>query len=59
MTCAEFVELIADYLDDELSPADAERFLAHHHDCLACVRYLGQYRLTIEIIGRYGWQPTG
>ena len=51
MTCQEFVELVTEYLDGALSPADRDRFAAHIDHCDGCTEYLVQFRETIEVVG--------
>jgi anti-sigma factor RsiW len=52
MPCRELVELVTDYLDGRLSPADCARFEAHLAECEACRAYLDQFRQTIRVLGR-------
>jgi anti-sigma factor RsiW len=52
MTCQELVELITDYLEGTLAPADRERFDAHVHTCAGCAAYIKQMRMTIRLLGR-------
>jgi anti-sigma factor RsiW len=52
MPCKELVEVITDYLENRLSPADRTRFEAHLAACDACRHYLDQFRLTIRSLGR-------
>jgi predicted anti-sigma-YlaC factor YlaD len=52
MTCKELVELVTEYLDGALSPADTARFEAHLVDCPYCRIYLDQMRRTISALGR-------
>ena len=42
MPCRELVELVTDYLEDRLSPADRARFEAHLAECEYCETYLDQ-----------------
>jgi anti-sigma factor RsiW len=51
LTCQELVELVTEYLDDALAPADRERFEAHLDDCEGCRRYVAQLRRTIAVVG--------
>ncbi len=51
ITCRELVELVTDYLDGALSPADRERFEAHLQICDACVMYVDQLRSTVTAVG--------
>src|SRR3954470_13429782 len=50
-TCKEMVEVITDYLDGALTPADRARFEAHLVGCRGCRAYLGQMRRTISLLG--------
>lgn len=52
MMCQEVVEVITDYLEGNLPPADRARFEAHLQLCVHCRRYLDQFRLTIQETGR-------
>ena len=52
MTCKELVELITDYLENALSPAERARFEAHLGRCDGCTNYLDQMRRTIALSGR-------
>lgn len=51
MMCQELVEVITDYLEDTLSPADRARFEAHLEVCPHCTRYLEQFRTTVREVG--------
>ena len=52
MTCRELVELVTDYLDDELDPAQRARFDEHLGECAPCVVYVDEMRMTIDALGR-------
>jgi anti-sigma factor RsiW len=52
LTCAEFVELVTDYLDGALDPETEHRFVAHAELCPGCDVYLEQIRETISEVGR-------
>jgi anti-sigma factor RsiW len=52
LNCQELVELVTDYLEGALPPAECARFEAHLTECDGCTRYLDQMRLTIAAIGR-------
>ena len=52
MSCKEFVELVTEYFEGELSDQDAQRFDKHIDDCVWCGRYLEQMRVTITTVGR-------
>ena len=51
MTCKELVELVTDYLEDAMAPADVLRFEAHLEECDGCTRYVEQMRETISALG--------
>lgn len=52
MACKELVELVTEYLEETLPPADRQRFEDHLKDCLHCGTYLDQMRQTIRTLGR-------
>ena len=52
LTCQELVELVTEYLEGTLSPADRFRFEEHLKTCPYCVIYLEQMRQTIRTLGR-------
>jgi hypothetical protein len=51
LACQELVELVTDYLERALEPADLRRFEAHIAGCGNCTRYLDQLRATIRLTG--------
>ena len=51
LTCQEFVELVTEYLEGALSPADRARFELHLADCPDCSVFLEQMRRTINAVG--------
>ncbi|MBA3416244.1 MAG: zf-HC2 domain-containing protein [Chloroflexia bacterium] len=51
LTCQELVELVTEYLEGTLPPAERVRFEAHLLDCDDCPVYLDQMRLTIRVAG--------
>ena len=52
MTCQELVELITEYLERTLAPAERLRFDAHVRTCSGCAAYIEQMRTTIRILGK-------
>jgi anti-sigma factor RsiW len=52
LTCREFVELVTDYLEERMAPAERDRFEAHLAICPGCQAYLDQMRETIAALGR-------
>jgi predicted anti-sigma-YlaC factor YlaD len=51
VTCQELVELVTDYLEGALTPAELRRFEEHIAECDGCREYLAQLCRTIELIG--------
>jgi len=51
MSCKELVELVTDYLEDELDPGRRRRFELHLTECEGCAVYLEQMRETIRLTG--------
>jgi predicted anti-sigma-YlaC factor YlaD len=51
LTCKELVELVTDYLEGALTPAERARFDAHLAGCRGCRAYLDQMRRTIRMLG--------
>src|SRR3954470_12808037 len=51
LSCQEMVELVTDYLEGALSPADRARFDAHISGCEGCTMYLRQMREMLELLG--------
>jgi anti-sigma factor RsiW len=52
LTCREVVELVNDYLEGAMPPAERARFERHLDDCPHCVTYLEQVRVTVGLVGR-------
>ena len=51
LSCQKVVELVTDYLEDELSARDRRRFEAHLRRCPHCTEYLDQMRTIIRLTG--------
>ena len=49
LSCQELVELVTDYFDGALPPAQRARFDAHVAECDACATYLEQMRTTLVL----------
>jgi anti-sigma factor RsiW len=49
LACQELVELVTEYLDGALPPAERARFEAHVADCPGCARHLAQLRTTLAV----------
>jgi hypothetical protein len=52
MSCKELVELVTDYLEGALAPADQRRFELHIGKCDWCKLYIDQIRMTIKAAGK-------
>lgn len=52
LTCAEFLELTTDYLEQALSAPDTGRFEAHLARCEGCTTVLTQLRQQIAATGQ-------
>ena len=52
LTCQELVELVTDYLEGDLRPAERVRFETHIAQCEHCRTYLDQMRTTIRLLGK-------
>ena len=57
MTCRELADFLDAYLSGELPPAVRASFEHHLELCVNCVRYLEQYRQSIEL-GRRAFEPS-
>ena len=51
LTCQQLVELVTDYFENALGPADRARFDAHVAECPGCEIYLRQMQTTLELVG--------
>ena len=51
LTCRALVELVTEYLEGALPPAEAARFEAHLAHCAACRDHVAAMRLTIGLVG--------
>jgi anti-sigma factor RsiW len=50
ITCSELVELVTEYFEGALPPADSRRFERHLVACPPCREYLSQLRGTIGAV---------
>jgi anti-sigma factor RsiW len=50
LTCQELVELVSDYLEGALAPAEHARFEAHVDGCPGCRVYVAQMRQTLAAV---------
>ena len=51
LSCQELVELVTDYFEGAISPADRARFEAHLGGCYGCRGYLDQLQRTMRLLG--------
>ncbi len=49
MTCRELVNVLIDYLEDDLTAAQRSVFEEHLSECSACVAYMKTYEETIRL----------
>ena len=52
LTCQELVELVTEYFEGTLAPAERLRFEEHVSVCPPCRRHLKQMRDTIRLLGQ-------
>ena len=52
LTCKEFVEVLTDYLEGALDPAERADIERHIVICRGCSNYIEQMRSTIDLLGR-------
>ena len=57
VTCQEFVELITDYFEGELTPRTLSQVEEHLVMCDWCVTYAEQMRQTVVLLQRLGEPP--
>ena len=51
LSCQELTELVTDYLEGALAPAERSRFEEHLAECGNCEIYLEQIRATVRMTG--------
>ena len=51
ITCHQLVEMVTEYLEDAMEPAERDRLELHLSQCTRCRRYLDQMRHTITVTG--------
>ena len=57
LSCQELVELVTDYLENNLSAHDRALFEAHIAVCPGCTTYVDQMRQTIRAVGSLASEP--
>ena len=58
LSCQQLVELVTDYFENALGPADRARFEAHVAECPGCDLYLRQMQMTLELVGSTAGMET-
>jgi anti-sigma factor RsiW len=58
VTCREFAEFIAEFLDGELPASEREQFERHLSRCGNCARYLQGYRQSTAL-GKRAFEDDG
>ncbi len=58
LSCQELVELVTDYLENNLSAHDRDLFEAHIAVCPGCSTYVDQIRQTIRAAGSLADEPV-
>jgi anti-sigma factor RsiW len=56
LACRDLVELVTDFLEGALAPADRKHFERHLTACPECTAYVEQVRLTAATLGHL--QPS-
>ncbi len=59
MTCREFVDFLADYLDGQLAPSTRTEFDFHLSRCPSCVAYMNTYGSTRQLARVAMTMPDG
>jgi len=57
LTCRELVELVTEYLEGAMPPAERARFEAHLAGCDGCETYVRQVRETVVLLGTLPADP--
>ena len=52
VTCRELVEVLTDYLENALDPAERADIERHLVICRGCANYVEQMRSTVDLLGR-------
>lgn len=57
ITCRQLVELLIDFVSDELPPDHRAQVEQHLRDCSPCVAYVESYQLTIRLTRQLPCEP--
>lgn len=58
LTCKEVVELVSEFLGDQMQPEDRVRFEQHLLVCPPCTLHVGQVRSTIKLVADLRAEPS-
>ena len=58
VTCRELVEILTDYLENALDPAERAEIERHLVICRGCANYVEQMRSTLDLLGRIADEPS-
>jgi putative zinc finger protein len=57
MTCREVMELVFDFVADDLAPEKHDHMEQHIHRCPPCLAYCNSYRITILLARQLPCSP--
>jgi anti-sigma factor (TIGR02949 family) len=58
LSCQEIVELVTDYVEEDMPPDERSRFERHLSYCPGCLSYVEQIRETIRATGEIPREET-
>lgn len=58
VNCADFSEILGEYVEDEVGPTLMKRLESHTRKCLYCRELKEDYLLTIELAGELRERPV-
>jgi anti-sigma factor RsiW len=58
LTCRELVDVLTDYLENALDPAQRAEIERHLVICRGCANYVEQMRSTLDLLGRIADDPA-
>jgi len=59
IACQEFVALLGEYIDGDLSAQRRSRMDAHRAGCAQCAAYHRSYAATVKLVNAAGAEPEG
>lgn len=51
--CDDVIQLLTDYVDGELDPADQAHLDRHFKGCTSCDNFLKTFKMTIDLTGEF------